>query len=387
MSELTLASGFSVSLIFSTLFFWGAGVLILNRFFGFPVSVILVSLKLFLPFSFFAFWGDGSWFIGADDQSYFNAGVKLVESGENPITIWFSAVGKYVLTEHPILAIYHWWNMVWMYFFGTSYFVVVLANVFTTLIAGVMLCKVADTLKFEKMYGLGLAVFFIFHWEVLSWSSFLNIKEPLIVTLMIANIWAFLKIERGHLFFLVLYLGSLLLLLGIRFYIPALLGAATAGYLILYAKKRFFIFPIVALGIGVILWKYWYTLGLVERLAVFEIKSFTWHLVKAIWSPLPWRVTDPALYLVPTSVMNTVTVPLSLLGFISMAFYGHSKVAIYILLAVVSGYVFYSLIPPLSSVRHIFPFNALLIIFQFHLLWSIFIGIRTKAINQGLLKD
>ena len=372
MSEFTLAGGLSFPLITSLFFFWTAGIGVLYRVLGVPIAVVASTLKFFIPFSFFAFWGDGSWFIGGDDRSYLEAGVRLLESGENPISVWGSPVGRYILIEHPSLALYHWWNMTWMYLFGPSYSVVVFANVFTTIISSVLTYKIARTVGLRQNYAVALTIFFMFHWNILAWSSFLNIKEPLILLLILANIWAFLSLERGNWLFLAPYLGSFVLLLGIRFYLPALLGAAAAVYILLFVKHRLLFFPIAGIGIGAICWKYWNTLSLVERLAVFEPLSFLLHLLKAMFSPLPWQVTDPALYLIVPSALNLIATPLGLFGIIIMFYFGRIRSAFFVALIIFSGYMFYSLVPSLASVRHLFPFNALLIFFQFHLLWEFF---------------
>ena len=379
MNELAVAQGLTWPLLSSFVFFWGVGVLALRSNLGLSTAVIVATLKSLLVLSYFTIWSDGSWFIGGDDNSYFNTGLLLLESGNNPLEVWFSPVGRYHLVEHPIIAGYHWWNMLWMYFFGPEYGVVVMANMATTFLAGIFVYKIAQELGCKGSYAAALCVFFLLHWDVLAWSSFLNIKEPLVAALMSINIWAFLKLEKGQWWAVGPYLLALAALLWIRFYLPALLISAAAAYLFIFSQRRLLLLPVISLGLGVVLWKYWVTLSLVERLVVFDLQVFVRHFAKAVWSPLPWNVTDPALYLVVSSALNLISRPLGILAIFLVFYLNQVRSVAFIGLVLLAGYVFYSLVPPIASARHLAPFNWLLIGFEFHIGWVLVDQFRRRS--------
>ncbi len=384
VNEFALAQGLTWPLLSSFLFFWGAGVLILRPFYGLFGAVIVVSIKSFIVLTYFSAWSDGSWFIGGDDLSYFFTGRRLLEDGHNPINVWLSPVGTHLLIDRPNVAGYHWWNMLWMYIFGVEYSVVVMANMATTFMSAIFVHKIAKELGSSDLYAISLSIFFLLHWDVLAWSSFINLKEPLVVLMMIISIWAFLKIEKRQWWAVVPLMGTLVALFGIRFYLPALLIGAAAAYLLVFSEKRLVLLPAIAFCLGVVLWKYWYTLSLVDRLAVFDIQGFAFYMVKAIWSPLPWNVTHPALYLSIPSILDLVVRPISLVGIVVLFFVNKIRPVAFIGLVILAGYVFYSLVPPLASARHLAPFNWLLIGFQFHAAWFLFNQIMQTSLSDHI---
>ncbi len=107
-------------------------------------------------------------------------------------------------------------------------------------------------------------------------------------------------------------------------------------------------------------------------------------MVKAIWSPLPWNVTHPALYLSIPSILDLVVRPISLVGIVVLFFVNKIRPVAFIGLVILAGYVFYSLVPPLASARHLAPFNWLLIGFQFHAAWFLFNQIMQTSLSDHI---
>jgi hypothetical protein len=378
MSSHTVALGLNWEIFATLIFFWAASIVCISFYLPIKYAMIIATLKIMLAGTFFIFWGDGSWFIGGDDDSYTAAGVRMIESGENPISIWFSPVGEYILIGSPSLALYHWWNMLWMWVFAPHYYAPVIANVFVTTLSGLVFVRILGVLGFGEVYRAGFAIFFLLHWDILVWSSFLNLKEPLITLLLLLTIYSILELNLRKWIY-VLPLGlSIFLLFGIRFYLPALIGAAAVVYLLLASKQRLLVLAMVVGISWLVLWKYWYTLGLVERLIDLSPKSILKHTVKQFLSPMPWRITEPASYLVIPSILHWVFLPAGVLGATALVLTPKATNAWLIVLTFLSGVAFYAVIPGLASVRHGAPFAALWVLFEYH---AIFLAVK-MAVGQ-----
>ena len=217
-----VAVGPSLPLLLALVSFWVAAVGISLAYLPVRVALPLVTIKFLLVGTYFVFWGDGSWHIGNDDATYAREGFKLYLSGENPIAIWFSTAGRYLLIEAPHNSLIFWWNMLWMYLIYPAYYAPVIANVCVTVLSGFVFDKILSTIGFGRTYRLGFAIFFLVHWHVLAWSSFLNIKESLITLFLLVIVFSITKIEKRGWGYVVMLLGAGFLMLGVRFYLPAL---------------------------------------------------------------------------------------------------------------------------------------------------------------------
>ena len=364
-----VAQGISWVILQCLVCFWLLSILVAISYLPVRIAVPVITLKFLLVGTYFVTWGDGSWYLGGDDWTYAAQGYKLLEGGENPISVWWSSVGNYLLVQRPSTALYIWWNMLWMYLFESAYYVPVVANVFVTVLSGFLFDKILKGFGFGGVYRIGFGIFFLLHWYTLAWSSFLNIKEPLITSLILLTIYSILQLEQKRWQFIVALLTAVFLLFGIRFYMPALIGGAAVLYLILESKKKIVTLLIVLPILGLILWKYWFTIGLVFRLIDTTPKSVAVHLVKNILSPIPWKITEPATYLYLPSILHWIFLPASIVGAISLMFNRQTTGARLILWVIAAGYGFYALIPGLASVRHGSPFAALWTLFEYNFIY------------------
>ena len=371
MSPYTTAYGISWQMLWVLVIIWVAIILVLSKVLPVQVGVFVATVKVAITGSFFALWGDGSWFLGGDDESYYITGIRLITSGENPISIWFSSAGNHILIDRPSAALYHWLNMFWMYVFEPAYYPPVLGNVFVTSISCLIFDRILILQGFGPRYRLGFAVFFLLHWYVLAWSSFLNIKEPVITCLLLLSIYSILEIQRGKWPYLILFSLSIFLLWGIRFYIPALLAGAAALYYVLTSRNKALLLFITTAVLAVVMWKYWNTLTLVERLSDFTPASVLKHMVKQFLSPIPWKITDPATYLIVPSILHWLLFVPAVIGGISLLSNRQTKGIWLVALTILAGYTFYSVIPALASPRHVSPFTTLWILFEYQFLFSI----------------
>src|SRR6266566_1826856 len=160
------------------------GAWILARFvrLNWPAALAISCLKAAIPFVYFLEYFRRGW-MRLDDVSYYGGGLTLLYKGNNPFLIFFTADGRAELFklaggQHVL---YYWYNLLAAYLFGPLYASPVFLNVASTFISGAFLCKMVLASGFEERYARWLVVFFLLHWDLLSWSSFLNLKEPLVL--------------------------------------------------------------------------------------------------------------------------------------------------------------------------------------------------------------
>src|SRR5439155_4300349 len=161
-----------------------------RRIIGLPTALLAAGLKVSVPLTYFAWSYDGSWNI-LDDLSYLEWGMHVLDYGFDPLTVFFYPEGRLALfnvSGGPHI-IYPWWNMLAIWLFGEHYFSPVLLNVGLTFLAGYFLDRIVHLIGFEKSYRQAFFLFFLFHWDIIAWSSFLNLKDTLVMTLTVLNFW------------------------------------------------------------------------------------------------------------------------------------------------------------------------------------------------------
>src|SRR5437016_10145383 len=232
-----LTDGVTRDLLIAAIAVGLAATLLSWRTLGLPLASLVAAIKLFVPFAYFAWLYDGSWNL-LDDLSYVEEGLYLRDSGFDPLTVFFSPEGRLALfnVSGGAHIIYPWWNMVAISMFGEHYYSPVFLNVGLTFIAAWVLSRTLGLVGFEKRYRQAFFVFFLIHWDIIAWSSFLNLKDTLVMTLTILNFWLLYEwVARPAARGIPLFAGiclTMALFLWIRFYIPLLILTAVAIWLI-----------------------------------------------------------------------------------------------------------------------------------------------------------
>src|SRR5581483_1368055 len=81
--------------------------------------------------------------------------------------------------------LYTWWNLLAQHLFGQHYYSSVFLNVLSTFVSGFVFVRILRLLNFPTAYQRGALIFFLLHWDVLVWSSFVNLKDILVMTLTV----------------------------------------------------------------------------------------------------------------------------------------------------------------------------------------------------------
>ena len=354
-------------------------ILLIQRLIPLKVTIPLVVIKFLIPFSYFGIWADGSWFIGGDDSGYMEAGLMLIETGLHPLSIPFDPQAR-ALFSSPSVAIYQWWNMLWMYLIERAYYAPVLANVFVSVLSGLIFFGILQEIGFPKIYRQGFLVFFLLHWDTIVWTSLLNLKEPLVIFAMLVFIRSALNLENRQKIWLGLagILGCTVFFQGIRFYFPALMGAAYLTYLVLHYRNTKVLLVTLSLAIAVAFLYLEKFVPLLRELMAPQV--FGHGIARVLFSPIPWRVTDPATYLIPGSILHWVLLPGAF--FAGWQFIRRPDGARFLILFLLVGLAFYALVPRLGSPRHRAPLMALWTLLEYHFLYLIFITwLRCTCVN------
>ena len=368
MTSLIAVATASWSLVVWSLGFSILSILILRQVLALRITVPLVLVKFLLPFTYFAIWADGSWFIGGDDSAYLQAGIVLLDTGMDPFSILINSEARQLFSS-PSLAVYQWWNMAWMYFIERAYYAPVLANVFVSVLSGYIFYNILQVIGFPKIYREGFLVFFLLHWDTVAWTSFLNLKEPLVIFAMLLLIRSALNLERKEKLWIGIIgvLGCTMFFQGIRFYFPVLIGIAYVIYFIWRSRKitvALTVLFLAALAAWILLADF---IPLIRQLvSPAEVGS---GIARVLLSPIPWRITDPATYLTPGSVLHWILLPCAV--FSGWQFIRRPDETRFLVLVLVIGLTFYALVPRIGSPRHRAPLMALWCLLEYHFVYLV----------------
>lgn len=361
---------------FSIFVVWGVGVLILSAVMRKELAVIVMFVKVLIVALFFCYFFVPEWQVGGDDQNYFHAAHYIYNLGLDPIRLFAHSHPWYLFNADPGRAVFYLSQYIGLYLFGGEYYSAVLFNVLLTTGTVFFLSKSVVSIGCTRRFSEGLAIFLSLHWSIITWSSFLIVKEPL-VTLLIAGViyGVTLRKQRDMVVRLIVGIICLVALMKVRYYLPFLLMLSVFGAFFFSVSKRIKLTliagglvgaPILMLGVlSNPIAELKYFMGLADfRHSVYEALHF-------LLQPLPWRITEPARFLFVASTLNIVFAPLAIVG-AGLMLYNGSRYVWVVLFILVGGIVFYSFLPDLASTRHRAPFESLIAILQFCGLWFLY---------------
>ena len=224
-----MAEGFTHDLAFESALVALLAFLVVWRDLPGPVALALVMLRVGISTVYFTEYFDGSW-CALDDVTYFNESASMLDHGWTPLSLILTPEGHDTLGGvaggHHFL--YYWQNLTAMYFFGEHYYAPVLVNVLLTFVSGFLLCRTTQLLGFSRLYRIGLELMYLLHWDVITWTSFVNLKETGVQMLTVAGFYCVVRfIHRRDWMSVAGFVLVLQLFYWIRFYLPMLILIAT----------------------------------------------------------------------------------------------------------------------------------------------------------------
>lgn len=200
------------------------------------VGIVIVKLSLYIYYFLFS----DTFYSFEDDVVYYKTSRTFYEHGYRLTTMFYDALHGWTAfvdrfgTDHIFYQIY---NILSFQVLGVYYFAPVAFNIILTCAIGMQLYKFIVLSNGDKGFAKIAFLFFVLHWDTLSWSSFLNLKDFLVEFMAITAIYNIVLIFkhkqtlRNYLYLIF----CIFVLLYLRYYIPAMLLSSAFIYW-LYSK-------------------------------------------------------------------------------------------------------------------------------------------------------
>jgi len=323
------------------------GTAALLRPLGLRGATFCALLKVSLCAGYFAWFDDGGWRL-VDDVTYAREGGDLLAEGLGPVQLFLApsqvALVMSLLGSRNIG--YYVFNAGAQGLFGNHYWAAVMLNVLATCLAGAGVARIAALADLPRARRRWLVGFFVLHWDVLVWSSLLNLKDSLVLTL---TVWSFalgITFLRNPRWRGLCGLAAVILLVSfVRWYVTLLFAAAFVGWglVALRGGRRL---ALVFLGL----------LALVPLstqtpdLSLLDFGGLAQSGLAFLVTPRPWGIRPDYEFLRIPALLHWATLPLLPLGAWRM-WRTHRYLQPLVLYAGLTV-AFYSTVPWLVGPRH-----------------------------------
>jgi hypothetical protein len=204
---------------------------------------------------------------------------------------------------------------------------------------------------------------------VVTWSSFLNLKDTLALTLTLAaaeRLQAALREPRaGRLLAAACLLGALVF---VRFYAPVLILTAAALHLATSKGVRVRWVSALVIAAGLAAFGWWRSDLVLNTLRQADPLAAAYGALRFFLTPLPWNLATGYGFLLAPSILH-----LLLLGPALMAAYllWNRPAARFLFVYFAVTMLFYALVPDLQGSRQRLQAGFVIIWLQFHALWTL----------------
>lgn len=321
---------------------------------GNSAALIVSFVKVALPLGYFVTAFQPQWTF-LDDLYYVHQGEVLLSRGYHPFLslfdkgMWATLVGM----ASGLHILYGWWNFLAQWLFGTYYWSPIFLNVIASAVAARGLFIFLGHGGWARESAWAATLFFALHWEVLAWCSVSNLKDILVMTLMMYQMVAMegLARARRRRFAGIAQLAFCVVMLGfVRFYLPVILFAAFFAWLFVtraVAVSRMKLAVMVLLVAGAALSVLSMRLqGTAEEVA--PLSAFT-GILRVIVTPQPWSIDEAFGFMTLPSVMHWLLLPV--LPFGAYALWRDKGIGRLVLIIVATLVFFYAIVPDLQGPR------------------------------------
>lgn len=362
-----MAPGLTPGLFLPALLVALLGYAILRRHLTFAATLLVVGVRVLVPLVYFSAF-PLVWTFD-DDLAYLHQAAEMRRLGYDPLTALLpDGLARLGILAGSTHILYGWYNLLAITVFTPQYHAPVLSNVLATFVAAAALSGILRELEFGDRYRRGCVVFFLLHWDLVVWASFLNLKDVLIMTLTVVALRLLLRLRHGVRVRDVLALSSVFVLFtALRFYVPILLVAAFAGWLLLGwrgRRKWALVAGATAVGALIVPW------GAVATYV--RPGGVATGLVRFLLTPRPWAVDPGYSFLLFPSIAHWVFVVPALAA--GVVLWRRSPGARLPLLYFGLVLLLYALVPDAQSPRRRVQAIFVLSWLQFHFLWLLVHG-------------
>lgn len=393
--------GLSDNLLLVAACVWLFGFWVSSRYLPYWVALVTTTIKILIPLVYFAWFFDGTWVL-RDDIDYLNQSAELLTEGYDPLSAVLDPEG-----EEPLRAaargshvLYYWWNFTAMYFFGRHYYPTVFLNLGLTFVCSYVMFKLVRLSGFSQSYAQVLAVFCLLQADIVVWSSLLNLKDILVMTLTLLALYGIVQLSKQcTLWNLFLTGASVYLLFWIRFYVPLMLVPAAVLWfgLDFLASLRTMVAKTLLQKVALLVLMGSGALGVVAFIGLDKILAFQaasirpslYGMLRMVLTPQPWSVAVEYSFLELPSILHwAMLLPC---GYSAWLLWRQSKDARLLLLYLLLALFFYGSYETQQGPRHRVQILFIIAWLQFHFLWFMAHEplrkqiLRQRAAVQGLL--
>jgi hypothetical protein len=386
------------ALFFAACFIWGTIFGLIYMIFRQKYTAMIVATLKSVVFFISFFYGYQADYTKLDDWVYLYKASRYLASDNTIMNLFFSSFSfnKAFLYKHfdSRHVLYYIQNIVVIKVFGLYYFSPVSINVILTVINGLLLRYYGGLIFNNTQKANVIFWFYIFHFEVVARSSFLNLKDICVHSFFIAaciSIFYIMNIKR-LLLGILCFLFSMVCMYLIRFYAVILFFLGIFSSLFAHAVIRYnfynhirAIIAIIASSGIVLLFILWSLYPKYLSLLWATLDSPLYGVIHFILTPIPFGPGIDLDILRPAYWLNWILLPLLFLGIIRLSYdYIQYKNIhnLFILFLFAVCVILYSVYPELRGPRHRFMLLPLQSIFVVEALFYIFNRFKVKGIGR-----
>lgn len=362
------------------------GMAICLRVLSVPASMALAGIKVTLPFVYFVFFYNGSWTF-LDDIGYFEQGQELLAQGYDPFLFFFDgeALQRLMALSGGFHILYGWYNLLSQWMFGPHYYSPVFLNVGLTLGAAYYLYQLAIISEFSTRYARGLFVFFSLHWELLAWSSLVNLKDTLILFMTIVFVYAAVRvIQTKRKKYVIALVGLFFLFFWIRFYVPLMLLLAALVSLPWTAGRRGkkWVAALLVAGFGATYGMFIGWENVLGQLARLDITAGALEgMIRMALTPQPWSIDPEYTFLLLPAMLHWIFFIPAIVGGVML--WRERPQLRFLLVYLAIALLVYGAFDELQGPRHRVQLIFIYAWTQFHFVWYLLRGRMTKHLALG----
>lgn len=387
-----MGAGLSPALLLAALLAAVGGMLVARHYLPLHAACGVALAKAAIPLAYFAWFYDGTWNF-LDDLTYTRLATTLLQEGESPWSLLSPAgIDKLMQISSSTHISYVWWNILGQHWFGPVYWAPVFLNVGLSYLGAHWLAQLAGLAGLPAGYRQGLFAFHLCHWEVVAWSSFINFKDCMVMTLTIAIFYYGLRVALYHGVRSAVFLAMLLVVMRYtRFYVPALLLLALMIRFLLRFESRhlavasltllplasLYLVPEVMPDLKSVLREVLGQIGVERSNPIWtELSPSLYGGVRMFLTPRPWAVQSDFSFLLIPSILHWLFVPAVVWGSFELwQQYPRTRTLLIFLLLML---VLYGAHEESQGIRQRFQLCFILGWTQFHFLWMLTRRVRTR---------
>ncbi len=299
-----MSEGLTSGLLFSAFVTLIAGLFIIRGLFSWRVSIAIVLVRVLIPVAYFAWFYDATWNF-LDDLAYEERGYHLLHTGVSPWGVFFddeliqdlrnASGGGHIL--------YVWWNLLAQYLLGAGYHSAVFLNIIVTFFCAVYLGKLISGWGLSERYVKGVTAFFLLHWDIVAWSSLINLKDILVMAFTIMSFYHLQRIvEKFSVWRLVVVAFFFLCLVWTRYYVPMFILAAGGLSVFLQSKgsRKYFLIPIIVVGL------YYVFPAIGDEFDLMSLDEAYYGIIRFLVTPQPWSIEESSSFLLIPSILHWI---------------------------------------------------------------------------------